>query len=49
MSPSLVAVMQDLYTPEVTLEDVALPEEHRHLITSTFLSFKHFQKVSKIT
>ena len=36
---------QDLYTPDVTLQDVALPDEHRQLIKNTFLSFEQFQKV----
>ena len=37
--------MQDLYTPDVTLSDVALPEEHRQLLLNTFTSFEQFQKV----
>ena len=37
---------QDLYTPDVTLSDVALPEEHRQLLMNTFESFDQFQKVN---
>ena len=40
---------QDLYTPEVTLQDVALPEDHRQLLVNTFHSFDKFQKVSSST
>ena len=42
----LIPLPQDLYTPEVSLQDVALPDDHRQLLLNTFHSFDQFQKVS---
>lgn len=39
------ALLQDLYTPDISLSDVALPADKRELLLSTFESFEKFRKV----
>ena len=38
-----------MFTPEITLDDVALPKEHRELLVNTFQSYGNFQKVPQLS
>lgn len=42
----VITIKQDLYVPDTTLSDVALPIDQRQLLLNTFDSFEKFQKVN---